>query len=133
MRIYLLCFLLILPLTLLADVVDIDAHQLNEMMEQDVVIIDVRTPGEWQQTGIVEGSIPIMFFNERNQPLADEWLAQASEHVSKDKKLILICRTGNRSGVIANYLVKVQGYQDVLNVKGGIVSWKRAGYKTVKP
>ena len=48
MRIYLLCFLLILPLTLPADVVDIDAHQLNEMMEEDVVIIDVRTPGEVQ-------------------------------------------------------------------------------------
>ena len=133
MRTYLLSIILLSPLMLLADVVDIDADQLNEMMEQDVVIIDVRTPGEWQHTGIVEGSIPIMFFNERNQPLADEWLAQVSEHISKDEKLILICRTGNRSGIIANYLVKAQGYQDVFNVKGGIVSWKRAGYTTVKP
>ena len=133
MRNYLLYIILLMPLSLLADVIDIDANQLNEMLEQDVVIIDVRTPGEWQQTGIVEGSIPIMFFNEKNQPLTDEWLAQAAAHVSEDKKLILICRTGNRSGVIANYLVKVQGYEEVFNVKGGIVSWKRAGYPTVKP
>ena len=84
MRIYLLFFIFIISgrrcrLTWL----NINAHQLNEMVEQDVVIIDVRTPGEWQQTGIVEGSIPIMFFNERNQPLADEWLAQACRAYSK--------------------------------------------------
>lgn len=133
MKVYLAFVILLFPAVLQADVTNINAHQLNEMIEQDVVIIDVRTPGEWQQTGIVEGSIPIMFFNERNQPLADEWLAQAAEHAAKDQTLILICRTGNRSGVIANYLVKVQGYQDVINVQGGIVSWKRAGFKTVKP
>ncbi|MEM7304237.1 MAG: rhodanese-like domain-containing protein [Pseudomonadota bacterium] len=133
MKTMLAFIILIFPSLLIADVVDIDAHQLNEMMGEEVVIIDVRTPAEWQQTGIVEGSVPIMFFNERNQPLADEWMAQASEHISNDKKLILICRTGNRSGVIANYLVKVLKYPEVFNVKGGIVSWKRAGYKTVKP
>ena len=58
MRTYLLSIILLSPLMLLADVVDIDADQLNEMMEQDVVIIDVRTPGEWQHTGIVEGTAP---------------------------------------------------------------------------
>ena len=129
----LLFLILVLPSLLFADDVDIDVHQLKQMMGEDVVVIDVRTPGEWSKTGIVEGSVPIMFFDEKRKPLAEEWMVQAAEYISPNEKVILICRTGNRSGVIGKYLVKHHGYQDVYNVKGGIVAWKKAGYKTVSP
>ena len=133
LKILLLCLLILYPFHVLAEVVDIDVHQLKEMMNKDVVVIDVRTPEEWKQTGIVQGSIPIMFFDEKRKPLADEWMAQATEYISPNEKVILICRTGNRSGVIGKYLVRQHGYQNVYNVKGGIVNWKKAGYKTVSP
>ncbi|MEM8844967.1 MAG: rhodanese-like domain-containing protein [Pseudomonadota bacterium] len=130
----LLTFLIfLLPSAIFAEVVNIDIHQLKSMLKEDVVVIDVRTPGEWKSTGIVEGSIPIMFFDEKRKPLTKEWMQQASEHISPNKKLILICRTGNRSGAVGNYLVKQHGYQNVYNVKGGIVTWKKAGYTTVSP
>ena len=125
---------LLMPCTLLAEVVDISINELQTMIEsKQAVVIDVRTPREWQQTGIVEGSIPIMFFDEKRRPHAQEWLNQAAAHLTSEQELILICRSGNRSKIIANYLVRQHGYTRVYNVKAGIQQWLRLGHKTVEP
>ena len=125
---------LCLPLAIRAEVVDITIEQLQTLMvSEDVTIIDVRTPREWQQTGIVTGSIPIMFFDEKRRPHAEQWLQQVSIYTTPEQELVLICRTGNRSKIIANYLVKQQGYTRVYNVKDGIKHWLRLGHETVAP
>ncbi len=116
---------------LFAEVVQIDADKFKQLMAAGVTVIDVRTPGEWQQTGIVEGSYPIMFFNERRQPLTQDWMQQTAELISADEELILICRSGNRSGMIANYLSKQHQFVRVYNVERGIVDWIKKGNKTV--
>lgn len=117
-----------------AEVIDISIDEMQSLMtSDDIVVIDVRTPREWQQTGIVAGSLPIMFFDERRKPLAQEWLDQASAHIASNQELILICRTGNRSKIIANYLTQQHGYERVYNVKKGITQWLRLGHKTVAP
>ncbi len=94
-------------------------------------MIDVRTPGEWKQTGIVEGSVPIMFFDEKRMPHAEEWMQQASKHINPDSPVAIICRSGSRSKVVGNFLIKEHGYQHVYNVTGGIVSWIAEGNKIV--
>lgn len=120
------------PQIIWAEVVDISIDELQSIMASDnIVIIDVRTPKEWRQTGIVEGSLPIMFFDEKRRPHAQEWMRQASAHIAPEQELILICRSGNRSRVIANYLIRQHGYKRVYNVKHGIKQWLRSGHKTV--
>ncbi len=114
-----------------AEVVQISTEQLKQLLASDVTIIDVRTPGEWKQTGVVEGSHLIMFFNEKRQPLTEQWMQQTSELISPDQELILICRSGNRSGMIANYLSKQHQFVRVYNVQKGIKDWIAKGNKTL--
>ena len=114
-----------------AEVVQISTEQLKQLLASDVTIIDVRTSGEWKQTGVVEGSHLFMFFNEKRQPLTEQWMQQTSELISPDQELILICRSGNRSGMIANYLSKQHQFVRVYNVQKGIKDWIAKGNKTV--
>ena len=128
---YILSFFL--TQTLNAEVIDIDINRLKVLMTAGIVVIDVRTPREWQHTGIVENSIPIMFFDEKRRPHTQQWLQQASSYSAPENELILICRTGNRSKIIASYLSKQHGYKRVYNVAGGIKHWLRQGNQTVAP
>lgn len=129
---YVLLICLFLPRILWAEVVDIDIKELQTMISSgDIVVIDVRTPKEWQQTGIVKGSIPIMFFDEKRRAHTQEWMNQASVYIAPENEVVLICRSGNRSKTIANYLSQQHGYKRVYNVKGGIKQWLRLGNKTV--
>lgn len=114
-----------------AEVVDIDIDRFKALMADGIVVIDVRTPQEWRQTGIIENSIPIMFFDEKRRPHVEQWLLQASKYSSPDNELILICRSGNRSKTIATFISKHYGYNNVYNVAGGIRQWLLKGNQTV--
>ena len=115
-----------------AEVKDINVNELKNLISEGVTVIDVRTPGEWNQTGIVEGSIPIMFFDEKRKAHPIEWMNQASDYIQPGDDVAIICRTGSRSKVIGKYLIRQHGFESVYNVKGGIVSWVKNGNKTVK-
>ena len=128
----LICFLY--PQAIWAEVVDISVDELRKMLAtKDIVIVDVRTPKEWRQTGIVESSVPIMFFDEKGKPHAQHWMSKIAAYVAPDDELILICRSGNRSRIIANYLSQQHGFRRIYNVKNGIKKWLRLGLKTVAP
>lgn len=43
--------------------------------------------------------------------------------LSKEKKVILYCRTGHRSAVVAIELEKHHGFSNVYNLKGGLYAW----------
>ncbi len=129
-----LLIIFFIPHVVWAEVVNISINELKTMIESEgVVLIDVRTPKEWQQTGIVEGSIPIMFFDEKRKPHVQEWMTQAAPHMKSAREIILICRSGNRSNIIANYLIQRHGYKRIYNVKTGIQQWLRLGHKTIVP
>ena len=115
-----------------AEVIEVDIEGFEKLIASGVTVIDVRTPGEWKQTGIVEGSIPIMFFNEKRKPLIQQWMQESSKYIQPESQVALICRSGNRSRIIGNYLVKQHGYQNVYNVSKGIKSWIAKGNKTVE-
>lgn len=86
----------------------------------DVILLDVRTPQEWEQDGHIPGATLI--------PLA-ELEARAAEELPKDAEIIVYCRSGNRSAQAADYLVGA-GYTDVSDM-GGIQDWVAAGYDVV--
>ncbi len=92
--------------------------------EGDVVVIDVRTPQEWAQTGIIASSQPIMYFDDHFAPHKSEFLSQLSQVVNgnKNKTIILICRSGQRSKLVAGILER-EGYTKVFNHKNGILEW----------
>lgn len=96
----------------------IDAFQLAELLatKDDVVLLDVRTPGEYEYDGHIEGTnlIPLSMLSYRSNELA------------ADKTIVCICRSGNRSYTACQQLA-AQGFSDVINLSGGMIGWKRAG------
>jgi adenylyltransferase/sulfurtransferase len=45
------------------------------------------------------------------------------DKISKEKKVIIYCRSGNRSGAVAQALETHHGFTNVYNLKGGILQW----------
>jgi rhodanese-related sulfurtransferase len=86
-----------------------------------VPIIDVRTEGEWYQTGILKDAHTLTFFDEMGQYDVDSFLEGLHKIIGEDKeaKFLLICRTGSRTGQIAGFLFQ-NGYKNVVNLAGGI-------------
>lgn len=105
---------------------NIDNVQLAELMAKGVPVIDIRTPGEWKQTGVVEGSHLLMAFDERGE-LSPDFVPGLAKIAGPEDPVVLICRTGNRTGVIANALVQQLGYSKVFNVTNGIKRWIAEG------
>lgn len=110
-----------------AEVVDIDNAELARLMSAGVPVIDIRTAPEWDETGIVGGSHPLTFFDERGRADPATWLAKAGAVGKPGEPVILICRTGNRTRLLARFLVEQAGYGKVYNVKAGIRGWTAAG------
>jgi rhodanese-related sulfurtransferase len=49
-----------------------------------------------------------------------------AEELPKDRPLMIMCATGVRSTAVTGYLLR-NGWNDVVNVDGGITAWQRAG------
>ena len=85
---------------------------------KDITIVDIRTEGEWRQTGIVAGSKTITFFDENGKYDAAIFFQQLDRVVDKNVEFAIICRSGRRTRVAAQILVQ-NGYK-VIDLKGGI-------------
>ena len=101
-----------------------------DFVEKNIKIIDIRTPSEWRETGIVKGSYTIMFFDEKGNFNVENFLRQLNMAVKKDEQFALLCRVGSRTGMVAEFSSEKLGYK-VINLKGGIMKMIYEGYKTV--
>lgn len=117
----------------MAEVIDVGNTELQELMRDGVPVVDVRTPGEWQQTGIIEGSHRLMFFDETGRYDVQAWLDQLGEIAGPDNPVALVCAVGGRTMAISQFLSGQAGYTKVYNVAGGIKSWMEDGNQTVAP
>ena len=123
----------ILTVSLFADFKTIDVKEFEQLQADGVPIIDIRTKQEWKDTGIIEGSHKMTFFNERGQPLLADWFFEVG-HLIKDKKspLIIYCAHANRSKSLGEGLIQM-GFENVYELKGGIENgWIKLGKKVVK-
>ena len=94
----------------------------NIINSTDVHLIDVRTAGEFSQ-GHIEGALNIDF-------MARNFSEQLSQ-LSKDKPIVIYCRTGRRSGLSTKTLAKL-GFNDIYDLNGGTINWQKEGFKLVK-
>jgi len=106
-----------------AEVTNIDNAKTSELLAEGIPLIDVRTKSEWQQTGIVEGSHLLTFFDERGNYDIKKWVADLEKIAGKDKPFMLICAVGGRTGNISHFLDQKMGFNKVYNVEKGIVHW----------
>ena len=97
----------------------VDVRTAQELVDSgEYVLVDVRTKRE-RREGHPPGSLHISL----------ESLQQRSPSL-EGRKVLAICRSGNRSGTAAKFL-NSQGIE-AKNVKGGMLAWNRAGLPTKK-
>lgn len=104
------------------------AEARRAMIEDDVILIDVRTPGEWAQTGLARGAARVTL-----QDPAFVGKVEAITGGDRSAKIAFICRSGNRSKTARDRL-KRAGYPHVTSVAGGMLArkgWNSEGYPTV--
>lgn len=105
---------------------NVDNAGLQRLIEQGVPVVDIRRPDEWRQTGTVAGSGRETFVD-GNGRVMPGFLERFTGRYAKDEPVVLICRTGNRTDVLARHLVERLGYSRVYNVRNGITEWIRQG------
>lgn len=95
---------------------DLSAHEVAAERGR-ARFIDVREPDEFTgELGHIAGSELV--------PLGG--LERAARGWSHDQRLVIVCRSGARSGRAASHLVAV-GFRDVINLAGGMIGWNQAG------
>jgi rhodanese-related sulfurtransferase len=100
----------------------INAQEAYVLLESDdnVTLLDVRTPKEFKEDGYIQSAKLI--------PLGV--LAQNIEMINKSKKILIYCRSGNRS-LSASRMLEKSGFE-VINLSGGMVEWKKSGFSVQK-
>ncbi|MDD3477024.1 MAG: rhodanese-like domain-containing protein [Sulfurimonas sp.] len=109
---------LLLSASLLATVIHEEASQ--QLIDSKTPIVDIRTPAEWKETGLLKGSIPIMLFDEKGNYDLKDFIDKLNKVVDTKKQFAIICRTGSRTRVLAPFLSQKLNY-DVINIKSGIL------------
>lgn len=87
---------------------------------EDVQIVDVRYPNEWE-AGRIEGAVHI--------PLDD--LDDRLEEMDRSRRVVTVCRSGNRSANAAEVLA-AEGFR-AENLDGGMDAWAAAGLPFATP
>ena len=105
-----------------AEVPRLGAAEAAALVEQGrAVLVDVREPTEWKDTGV---AAPAALLAKSDFDGAKAAWAPFLAQVDKDKTIVLYCRSGNRSGKVAEALA-AQGYK-VVNA-GAFKDWAAAG------
>jgi rhodanese-related sulfurtransferase len=79
-----------------------------------MVLLDIRTPEEWQKSGVPEGAWPVnMYDPEFGKAL------QAVFAANQDKRIGMICAVGGRTGYVEGVLRK-NGFPEIVNVGEGM-------------
>ena len=115
-----------------ADVVDVNNEQILELSNTNIPIVDVRSISEWEQTGVITDSILLTFFDKEGNYDLDKWYENLLLEVEEGEPLILICRSGNRSRIIAE-MMDIKFDNVIYNAQRGITSWIDEKLITVKP
>ncbi len=107
---------------------DITPSELKKLKDEGAVLIDIRTPMEWMQTGVVPGSHLLTFFDEYGNYNIDQFMQEFKKLVpTTDTPFVLICRTGSRTATVGNFLANQLGYSNAMHLAGGIYAWSADG------
>lgn len=96
-------------------------RELNDVKGTEHLLIDVRTPMEFA-AGSIPGAI--------NIPL--DSMRERLGEIPSDRQIILYCGVGLR-GYLASNILRLNGFENVRNLVGGIKTYRSANYKVPQP
>ena len=92
---------------------DVNKEQVNNLLDKQVMVIDIRTEKEFN-----EGNINTSF----NLDFQKREFIDSLERLNKDKEYIIYCASGNRS-LKASHIMKSLGFKTIYNYKKGYLDW----------
>jgi rhodanese-related sulfurtransferase len=98
---------------------EISVDEAAAKREAGAFILDVREPEEWVEYHIPGATLI---------PLGE--LETRVNEVPHDREVVVVCRSGNRSQVGRDILLK-SDFNQVTSMAGGMIQWSAAGYDTV--
>lgn len=100
-----------------------------ELEQSDIVLVDVREPGEVAE-GMIPGAVPAPrgMLEFHADPATPYHLSQ----LSPERRVVVYCKSGARSALAAATLRSL-GYRDIAHLDGGIMAWTDAQRPTVGP
>ncbi|PKP70277.1 MAG: rhodanese-like domain-containing protein [Alphaproteobacteria bacterium HGW-Alphaproteobacteria-4] len=102
------------------------AMSVAEMRAANALIVDIRRPDEWVDTGVIDGARLVTFVSPQS------FLDAIGPEIADGRDLILICRSGNRSSLAAEALAGMIPNR-IISVNGGMSQQIAQGYQTVRP
>ena len=102
---------------------EIEVAELAQLKEkgETIRVIDIRQPAELN-SGIIPGS----------EALPMHIIPLRINEFKRDEKLIMVCRSGGRSAQACMFLQQ-QGYENVFNLRGGMMAWAGSGLELGLP
>ena len=112
---------------------NVSNSELEQLIADDAVVVDVRLEEEWMDTGIIQNSKTITYFDKQFHPMMKEFVAGVNKITAQDKNrnIVVVCRTGQRS-IVASEALDKAGYKNIYNLKYGIMGWRYDNKKLVK-
>lgn len=97
----------------MSNIKEITVTELKKMIDEqeDFQLIDVREGFEYQIANLEGELIPVGL------------VPDSIQHISRDKPVVVHCRSGKRSADVIRYLQNTHGYTNLINLKGGILAW----------
>ncbi|HWV27583.1 MAG TPA: rhodanese-like domain-containing protein [Aeromicrobium sp.] len=102
----------------LPSVPSVTVADLSDPLPDDLVVVDVREPFEWE-AGHIDGAVHV--------PLGD--LSRRVGELDPQARTLVVCHLGGRSARATAWL-SAQGH-DVTNLTGGMDAWEAAGRPVV--
>jgi len=92
---------------------EVTVQELKDMLDRndEFQLIDVREPFEYEVSNLKGVNIPL------------SGIVIEADKIDRDKPVIIQCRSGKRSAQ-AVMLLEQQGFDNLANLKGGILAWK---------
>jgi rhodanese-related sulfurtransferase len=98
-----------------SDIPSVEVTDVAELIAGGAELIDIREQNEWDESRIPGAELkPMSSINDWYQDLP------------RDHTLVLYCRSGQRSAQAVHALVTQAGFENVLNMTGGIIAWADA-------
>ena len=102
---------------------EIEVTELAELKESgdNFRVIDIRQPAELN-SGIIPGA----------EGLPMHIIPLRINEFKRDEKLVMVCRSGARSAQACMFMQQ-QGYDNVYNLRGGMIAWAGSGLELGLP
>jgi len=102
---------------------------LSMQKKNKLIVIDIRTQEEWENTGIIKDSKKITAFDIKGNfnPAFIHSFEELTKKNNKSSKVVFVSKKGDISSILANGFVEQLGYKNMYSLQGGIEEWTKFG------